>query len=324
MEQSTLIMILILIAGLALILVGANYLTDGSAAIARRFNISGFVIGLTIVAIGTSMPEMVVSVISALKGSTDISIGNVTGSNIFNTLVVLGCCAAIRPIMLTQLNVYRDIPMGIVASLVMLVVTFNNSIDRLEGGLMLAAYFVMMFYTIRNSKPSKEEQKLEQDLESQTLPTTWLSIVMVVGGLGALIWGGNLFIESATQLAYHYGIPENVIAVTLVAGGTSLPEFAAALVSLIKGKSDIALGNVIGSNIANILLVLGFSSTLTPLMMGTITIYDVSIVVLSAVLLFITAFTFGKRRIDRGEGIFMMLVFAAYIYWIISTSSLMN
>lgn len=313
-----------LIIGLALILVGANYLTDGSSAIARRFNVSGFVIGLTIVAIGTSMPEMVVSVISALKGSTDISIGNVTGSNVFNVLVVLGLCAAIRPIMLTQLNVYRDIPMGIIASVVMLVVTFNGSIDMLEGSLMLIAYFILMFYTIQNSKPSKEEQKLEEDIESAPLPSTWLSITMTVGGLGGLILGGNFFIESATQLAYYYGIPENVIAVTLVAGGTSLPEFAASLVSLIKGKSDIALGNVIGSNIANILLVLGFSSTLTPLTMGTITIYDISVVVLSAVILFITAFTFGKRRIDRGEGVFMVLVFAAYIYWIVSNASLLG
>ncbi|MFR9620087.1 MAG: calcium/sodium antiporter [Rikenellaceae bacterium] len=318
MTHSLVELVLILIAGLVLILFGANYMTDGSAAIARRFNISGFVIGLTVVAIGTSMPEMVVSIVSALKGSTDIAIGNVSGSNIFNTLVILGMCAAVRPIMLTQQNIYRDIPMCIVASLVFVVVTLSGSIDRLEGILMFAAYIVMMLYSIFKSKPSIEEVELEKQIEEQPLMPMWLSLLMTIGGLGALIWGGNLFIDSAVQIAYFYNIPDNVIAVTLVAGGTSLPEFAASLVSLIKGKSDIALGNVIGSNIANILLVLGFSSSIMPLTMGTISIIDVLIVLIAAILLFLTAFTFGKRRIDRVEGILMIAIFVGYMSWVLT------
>ncbi len=318
--DSLLITTLLLVAGLALILVGANYMTDGSAAIARRLNISGFVIGLTVVAIGTSMPEMVVSVVSALRGSTDIAIGNVVGSNLFNTLMILGICSAFRPMALTQLNIYRDIPIGIVASLLLLVTTWSGVISRTEGVILFILYIGMMIYTIRNARPSKEEIESEKEIEQHAPIAMWLAVVLTVGGLGALIYGGTLFIDNAVVIAKYFNIPSNVIAITLVAGGTSLPEFAASLVSLIKGKSDIALGNVIGSNIANILLVLGFSSTLTPLTMGSITLGDVAVVLLSAVLLFVTAFTFGKRRIDRGEGVIMVLVFVAYMYWVLTKS----
>ncbi len=311
-------LILILIAGLALILVGANYLTDGSAAIARRFNISGFVVGLTIVAIGTSMPEMVVSMVSAMKGSTDIAIGNVVGSNTFNTLVILGMCAVVKPLILTQGNIYRDIPMGIVASTILLIFAFSGTINRIEGVFMFILYLLMMGYSIKNGRPSKEEMALESEQESTPQMAVWLSLVMVVGGLGGLIYGGTLFIDSAVGIAEFYNIPANIIAVTLVAGGTSLPEFAASLVSLIKGKSDIALGNVIGSNVANILLVLGASSTLMPLTLGGISMVDVGIVLLSSILLFVSAFTLGRRQLDRAEGAILIVLYVVYIYFLIS------
>ncbi|MFI3290058.1 MAG: calcium/sodium antiporter [Rikenellaceae bacterium] len=311
-------LILILIAGLTLILLGANYLTDGSAAIARRFNVSGFVVGLTIVAIGTSMPEMVVSVISALKGSTDIAIGNVVGSNSFNTLIILGMCAVVKPLILTQSNVHRDIPMGIIASVILLIFTLSGAISRIEGMIMFILYISMMIYAIRNGRPSKEEQELDKELESAPQMAVWLAIVMVVGGLVGLIYGGSLFIDSAVGIAEFYNIPANIIAVTLVAGGTSLPEFAASLVSLIKGKSDIALGNVIGSNIANILLVLGASSVFTPLTLGSITMIDISVVLLSSILLFVSAFTLGKKVLDRAEGAILILLYIVYIYYIVS------
>ncbi|MFI3306744.1 MAG: calcium/sodium antiporter [Rikenellaceae bacterium] len=312
--------ILLLIAGLALILFGANYLTDGSAAIARRFNVSGFVIGLTIVALGTSMPEMVVSVVSALKGEGDIAIGNVVGSNIFNTLVILGICALFRPLPLTSLNVYRDIPLGIGASVALAVAAFSGSINRYEGVVLILLYIGMILYTIFNAKPSKEELELEEELEKSEPISMWLALIFIVGGLSALIYGGTLFIDNAVLIAEVLHIPSNVIAITLVAGGTSLPEFAASLVSLIKGKSDIALGNVIGSNIANILLVLGFSSTLTPLTMGGITMVDIGVVVASSALLFLTAFTLGKYKIDRSEGAIMIVIFVLYIAYMISHS----
>lgn len=318
--DSIFVVSLLLVVGLTLILVGANYLTDGSAAIARRLNISGFVIGLTIVALGTSMPEMVVSVISGLKGSTDIAIGNIVGSNIFNTLVILGICSAIRPMMLTQLNVYRDIPLGIVASLLFFAATWSGVISRVEGIIFLLIYIGMMIYTVLNARPSKEEQEQEREA-SQSEPISMLvATIFTIGGLAALIYGGSLFIDNAVIIAQHFNIPSNVIAITLVAGGTSLPEFAASMVSLIKGKSDIALGNVIGSNIANILLVLGFSSTLTPLTMGSITMVDIAITLASSALLFVTAFTLGKGRIDRAEGVIMVLIFVGYITYMIQHS----
>ncbi|MFI3304575.1 MAG: calcium/sodium antiporter [Rikenellaceae bacterium] len=312
--------ILLLIAGLALILFGANYMTDGSAAIARRLNVSGFVIGLTIVALGTSMPEMVVSVISALKGEGDIAIGNVVGSNSFNALVILGICALFRPISLTSLNVYRDIPLGIGASLVLALCAWSGAITRIEGVILLLLYIGMIIYTIFNAKPSVEEQELEKEMEQSEPMNMWLASLLTAGGMGALIYGGTLFIDNAVLVAEYFHIPSNVIAITLVAGGTSLPEFAASLVSLIKGKSDIALGNVIGSNIANILLVLGFSSTLTPLTMGGITMVDIWVVVLSSALLFLTAFTLGKNKIDRSEGAIMVVLFGLYIAYMIKSS----
>ncbi len=311
-------LIAILVAGLVLILVGANYLTDGSAAIARRLNVSGFVVGLTIVAIGTSMPEMVVSVISAMKGSTDIAIGNVVGSNAFNTLIILGMCAVVKPLILTQLNIYRDIPMGIAASVILVIFALSGTINRVEGIVMFILYISMIVYTIQNSRPSKEELAQEEQFEKAPQMAVWLSIVMVVGGLAGLIWGGSLFIDSAVGIATIYNIPSNIIAITLVAGGTSLPEFAASLVSLIKGKSDIALGNIIGSNIANILLVLGSSSIIMPLTLGSITMIDMGVVLISSILLFVSAFTLGKKKLDRLEGAIMIVIFIGYIYYIIS------
>lgn len=306
--------IFLLILGLGLILAGANYLTDGAAAIARRANISGFVVGLTVVAVGTSMPEMVVSVVSALKGSSEIAIGNVVGSNTFNTLVILGFCAAIRPIALTQLNVSRDIPMSIIASLLLVVMAWSGAITRLEGVILLLIYCAVMILTIRNARPSHEEKAAENE---QKIMKWRVAIPLTLGGLAALIFGGEIFINSATAIAQHYNIPQNIIAITLVAGGTSLPEFAASLVSLIKGKSDIALGNVIGSNIANILLVLGASSTLTTLTMGGVTMVDVAVVALSSAILFLTAFTLGQNRIDRAEGVVMVLLFFGYIGFVV-------
>ncbi|MFI3268858.1 MAG: calcium/sodium antiporter [Rikenellaceae bacterium] len=318
--ESQFLQILILVVGLILILGGANYLTDGSAAIARRFNVSGFVIGMTIVALGTSMPEMVVSVVSALKGSSDIAVGNVVGSNNFNTLIILGICSVVRPITLTQRNVFRDIPMCVGASVLLLILSLNGVLSRVDGVVMLLIYIGMILYSVRNARPSVEEQSVDEAINTDGLPAVWLSVVMIVGGLGALIYGGTIFIDSAVAIAQMNNIPENIIAITLVAGGTSLPEFAASLVSLIKGKSDLALGNVIGSNIANILLVLGAGATLTPLTLGGITLVDMGVVLGGAVFLFISAFTLGRNQLDRAEGAVMVVAFVGYICYAVQSS----
>lgn len=312
--------ILLLLAGLGLILGGANFLTDGAAAIAQRFRVPEFIIGLTVVAIGTSTPELVVSVLSAIAGKSDMAIGNVVGSNLFNVFVIVGICALVRPMALTRDNIRRDIPFGMIGSLLLLAVTSDrllhlgtyDRIGRAEGIGMLLLYAALMWYTIRRTpRPAAAEQ-------TKPAMKTGLASVLILGGLAGLIGGGELFLRSATTIARHLGVSESVIAITLVAGGTSLPELASSLVSLAKGKSDMALGNVLGSNIANILLILGASATIHPLSMGGITLVDILMVVLSSLLLFVTAFTFRRKTIDRPEGAIFLAIYVAYIWHLIA------
>ena len=312
--------VFLLLVGLGLILGGANFLTDGSAALAQRFRVPEFIIGLTVVAVGTSTPELVVSVLSAAAGNSDMAIGNIVGSNIFNVFVIVGLCALVRPMALTRDNIRRDIPFGMIGSLILLAVTSDRllhlgSADRIgrgEGIAMLLLYVALMWYTIRRTpRPAVEERE-------KPVMKLGLALLLIVGGLAGLIAGGEMFLRSATAIARHLGVSESVIAITLVAGGTSLPELASSLVSLAKGKSDMALGNVLGSNIANILLILGVSATIHPLSMGGITIVDILMVVLSSLLLFVTAFTFRRKVIDRPEGAIFLAIYAAYIWYLIA------
>lgn len=313
--------ILLLIVGLGLILAGANFLTDGSAALAQRFRVPEFIIGLTVVAVGTSTPELVVSVLSAIAGKSDVAIGNVVGSNIFNVFVILGVCALIRPLPLTAGNIRRDIPFGVITSLLLLALASDSffrtgatdRIGRIDGVAMLLLYMALMWYTIRSTK----RPETPAAAESKPGMAGWLMAAMIVGGLAGLVFGGEMFLRSATSIARSQGISESVIAITLVAGGTSLPELASSLVSLFKGKADMALGNVIGSNIANILLILGVSATIHPLSMGGITVWDLLMVALSSVLLFLAAFTFKRRAIDRWEGAIFLAIYIAYIGYLI-------
>lgn len=429
--------ILLLLLGLGLILAGANFLTDGSAALAQRFRVSEFVIGLTIVAVGTSTPELVVSVLSAIGGQSDVAIGNVVGSNIFNVFVILGLCALVRPLPLSRGNVRRDIPVGLGASLLLLAFTLPHlsatghldRIGRVEGIVMLLLYAGLTLWMIRAAqraasllhpapRPASTRSRrqgadelppepaaagpatpeaMRADGPDNTLrsaattpegpsaapsngntpsgsvpkaagaiqpapatrsagpetagsdgsgetrgsrgtdgaqrtdgaarhPATvgrprkalWLLAAMIVGGLAGLVLGGELFLRSATRIARHLGVSESVIAITLVAGGTSLPELASSLVSVLKGKPDMALGNIVGSNIANILLILGLSATIRPLAPGGITLPDILMVVLSSLLLLLTAFTFRRRTIDRWEGALFLAIYGGYLGWLLA------
>ena len=305
-----------------LILVGANYLTDGSAALARRFNISEFIVGLTIVAIGTSTPELVVSVISALHGSGEMAIGNVTGSNLFNGLLILGITTLIRPVPLTSDNIKKDIPLGILASIVLLVVCcdvllgsdLRNNIGRDEGVILLLLFVIFISYTIFSAKAPEVEEAAE---EQKPMPI-WLMLIMIAGGLAGLVFGGNLFQTSAVEVARSLGVSESMIAITLLAGGTSLPELAASAVSAFKGKSEMAMGNVLGSNISNIFLVLGASATITPLSLGGITMVDLLTVLGASILLWITAFSFKRNKIDRPEAVILIVAYIAYIWYMVT------
>lgn len=321
--------IFLLILGLALILGGANFLTDGSAALALRFRVPEFIVGLTIVAVGTSTPELVVSVLSAAAGNSDVAIGNIVGSNIFNVFLILGVCALIAPLPLTGGNIRRDLPFLTAVSVLLLLLTSDrllglgevDAIGRIDGIVMLLLYIALIRYTIRAERrtaaQATQTTQTTQTEKPQRSRSLWLIVVMIAGGLAGLIFGGELFLDSATAIARALGVSESVIAITLVAGGTSLPELASSVVSLLKGKSEMALGNVIGSNIANILLILGLSATIHPLTLGGITRIDLLTVLLSSVLLFVTAFTFRRKAVDRWEGAIFLVIYALYIGYLV-------
>ncbi|MFI3316745.1 MAG: calcium/sodium antiporter [Rikenellaceae bacterium] len=311
--------IILIVAGLLLVLGGANYMTDGSAALAKRFNISEFVIGLTVVALGTSAPELVVSLFSALEGSGEMAIGNVVGSNAFNTYMIIGICAIFTPMALTERNMKIDIPMGILVSTILLLVCMGGTIHRSYGVIMFLIYIALILFSIKGSKVEFADDVPQEGEQIKSMPL-WQSIALTIGGMAALIYGGKIFLEGAVNLAVKHNIPQNIIAITLLAGGTSLPELAASVVSLIKGKSDIALGNVIGSNIANILLVLGVSSSITPLVMGNITLIDILVVVGGSMVVYLAGFVLVKRQISKIEGAIMILIYIAYIARLLSIS----
>ena len=312
--------ILYIIVGLALVLVGAHILTEGSAAVAEKFGVSEFVIGLTIVAVGTSMPEFVVSSAAAVQGSCDMAIGNVVGSNIFNVFLILGLCALVSPLPFTRNNIRFDIPLVFIASMLLLVVASDallglgevNLIGRIEGALMFLCYIALIAWSVRSSKQDKQEVAAEPRMKM------WVALLAILGGLVALVVGSRLFVNGASSVARSLGVSDALIAITLVACGTSLPELASSLVSVAKGQKGMALGNVLGSNLFNILFILGGCSMITPLTLGDITIIDITMVVMSAVIPFIFAFTLKGRNLNRIEGAAMVAIYVGYVAWLIS------
>lgn len=309
--------ILLLLVGLGLVVLGADWLVNGASSIARRAGISEFVIGLTIVGFGTSCPELVVSLSGAIEGNSDITVGNVVGSNIFNVLFILGLTAMVLPVGMTDKNRRIDIPitLGVTILLVILGITGSMSgpgISRWEGVLMLLVFSAYLFYCFKSD--SKDEFS---ETQQATLSIT-KSIALTLTGLAGLIFGGDLFVDSATALARQIGVSDKFIAVTILAGGTSLPELATSLVAAIKGKEQLALGNILGSNVFNAMMILGLSSVITPLSFASMTIVDIITLVLSAVLLLIWAYTGRKNRIDRREGAAMLLCYVAYNVFLFS------
>ena len=308
--------ILLLLGGLVLILIGANVLTDGSASVAKRFRIPNIVIGLTIVAFGTSAPELTVSVSSALKGSADIAIGNVVGSNIFNTLMIVGCTALFAPIVITQNTLRKEIPLCILSSIVLLIcandVLLNhaktNVLSVTDGLLLLCFFVIFLGYTFAIASSGNPN---EQEEEIKVLPI-WRSALYILGGLAGLIFGGQWFVDGASNIARNLGVSESVIGLTLVAGGTSLPELATSIVAALKKNPEMAIGNVIGSNLFNIFFVLGCSATITPLSLTGITNFDLLVLVGSGILLWLFGLFFAKRTITRIEGSILILCYIAY------------
>ena len=312
--------ILLFIVGLALILSGANALTDGASSIAKRMKISELVIGLTIVAFGTSAPELAVSAISAIKGSGDIALGNVVGSNLFNTLMIIGCTVLVRPLKVSRLLIKKEIPLCILASFVLILLCADATEGCVAGGLsrtdgLVLLCFMAIFLSHTFSIAAGEEQNAsESGIKEMPL---WRAILFSIGGLLFLIAGGESFVRGASGLARALGASESLIAVTIVAGGTSLPELATSVVAALKGRSEMAVGNVVGSNLFNIFLILGLSSTISPIKLAGIGAIDLGMVLLSSIVLWFVGVFYKERTITRAEGALMIALYVAYTLYLI-------
>ena len=301
--------IVLLLAGLALIVFGADALVDGSSSLARRLKVSEFVIGLTIVGMGTSAPEMVVSWLGAIKGSADISLGNVLGSNIFNTLLILGVTAFILPIGITKRNKTWDILVNIVVTVMFIVFgMYDRIISRLDGVIFLGLFAAYMWLSFRN-----QDKSAEPEHEASGERPVWLAILMVLGGLAGLVFGGNLFVNNATDIARRIGVSDKFIAITLLAGGTSLPELATCVVAAARKKGALALGNIIGSNLFNLLLVVGGAALIRPLSFLGLSYVDMGVLTVSSIALLTACFIGKKDKIDRLDGALFLAIWAAYM-----------
>ena len=321
--------IVYIIVGVALVLWGADRLTGGASSLARGMRVPEIVIGLTIVAAGTSAPEFFVSLVSAVRGTSDMAVGNVIGSNIFNALLIVGCSAVIAPMVVTPSTVKKDIPFAIGASLLLFMLCFDdmdsphlwgNEISRSDGIILLIGFCAFMIYTFQMAGKDgllpkhEEELGVEPKKEPRDFSHLWRDLCFIVLGLACLIFGSDLFVDAATYIAHRYNVRQSVIGLTIVAGGTSLPELATSVVAAYKGRSAIAIGNVIGSNVMNILLVLGIIAIIHPLRIMGITIVDLMMMLVSMGFLWLFAFT--KYYVSRREGCLLILMFAFYMAWL--------
>ena len=313
--------LIFIILGIAIVLWGADRLTEGSVAVAERMKIPQIVIGLTIVAMGTSMPEFCVSLISALKGTPDLAVGNVVGSNIFNTLLIVGAAATIAPMAILRSTVMKDIPFALVASVILMMMCFDGKIGRIDAVILTLLFITFMYMTLKGAKLEKQELEKENELAEKALEvvpkmSSTMSVVWIIVGLACLIGGSTLFVEGASKFATSLGVSEAVVGLTVVAGGTSLPELATSVVSARKGNSGIAIGNVLGSNVFNVLGILGVTGVICPMQLQGITITDLSMLVISMIMIWF--FSFTKYVIQRWEGLILSATYVGYIDYLIS------
>lgn len=311
-----------LVLGFLLLVKGADYFVEGASSIAKKLRIPTFVIGLTIVAFGTSAPELAVSISAALKGSNDIAIGNVVGSNIFNTLVVLGASAAITPIAVEKGLIKKDYPLSIFATILLGILSLDMilfkapamTLGRIDGVILLVAFSFFMYTTVKSGLKQRKESNGE-DEEAITVMPMWKSFLILVVGLAGIVLGGDLSVEGAKEIARAFGLSEALIGLTIVAIGTSLPELVTSVVAARKGESDIAVGNVIGSNIFNVFFILGTSATILPMNVSSTYLYDIAMLVGVMVITYIPIAK--TRKVGRPMGIIMMLAYVAYTAYLI-------
>lgn len=312
-------MCILLLIGLALVVLGADWLVEGASGIARRAGISEFVIGLTIVGMGTSAPEMVVSLIGAIEGKGDIAVGNVVGSNIFNTLLILGITALILPMEITRNNRRMDIPVNIAVTVLFLLLgleltlfgTGTDGLSRIDGAILLAVFCIYMWNSFRKGK----EEAIKDD-NTSVGRNPWVCVMMIAAGIAGLVLGGNLFVNNATGIAAKLGVSDKFIAITLLAGGTSLPELATCVAAAAKKKGQLALGNIIGSNLFNIMLILGSSAVVAPISFQSINFIDIGVLLVSALALLTCIFMGKRNKLDRLDGVLFLLIWAAYMTYL--------
>ena len=313
----TFVEVVLLVAGFVLLIKGADILVDASVGIAKRFKIPNVVIGLTIVAMGTSMPEMVVSISAAIKGANTMAVGNAVGSNIFNLLLVLGLCSLFKPIPIKFKDIARDywLSVGAAVFLLVIVVVFKNSIPRLGALALFVAFVAYMVVLVRQALKNRNEgAQTEAGEGGDTQKPLLKSVFFAVLGIGLIVAGGQLTVINATNIAITIGITERVIGLTIIALGTSLPELVTSLVAIKKGADGIAVGNVVGSNIFNIMLVLGLSGTIKPLTIDGNLAIDIAVLILGS--LAVLPLAVSGKKLVRFEGLFMVLIYAAYMVFL--------
>lgn len=316
---------LLLLVGFVILIKGADFLVSGSSSVAKKFNISNLAIGLTVVAFGTSTPELLVNIMSSVKGYNDAAFGNIIGSNIFNLLFILGIAGIIYPLVVHRNTVSFEVPLSLIAVVILFLLVNDvrfwgsetNILSRLDSFILLFFFALFMYYIARTMKngPGSDEG------ETVKMYSTWMSIVLIISGLAMLVGGGSLVVDNAIAIAKHYGLSEKIIGLTILAAGTSLPELATSAVAAYKKNTDIAIGNVVGSNIFNIFFILGITGIIRPTPYNVAMNFDVYVLGASTILLMIFMFTINQRKLDRWEAVLMLLSYFAYTIFLIGMES---
>ena len=318
--------IIFLILGLALVLAGANYMTDGASDVAKRFHVSDLIIGMTIVAFGSSTPDLVISLTSTIQNHAALAVGDIVGANIFDILLVVGVCALVRPVVIGRETLQKEFPMVILSSAILLVVACDmlidgattNLINRSDGIIMLCFFAINCYVTYMISKsPDTPSATAGNTTVVTSRRPIWLSLVMIAGGLAGLIVGGNWFVSAASKVAVRFGMTESLVGLTIAAIGSSLPDLSTSLVATIKGHSGIAIGNVVGSCVLNVFFTIGLCSVVKPLQLGTLGVTDFAVLLGSSILMWIFGWVWGKRTINRPEGAILVLCYLSYMAYLI-------
>lgn len=313
------ISILLLIFGLVILIKGADWLVDGASALAKKFNVSDLAIGLTIVAFGTSAPELVVNSFASWQGYQDIVFGNVIGSNIFNLFAILGITGLITPLIVQSSTVWKEIPLSLFAAILLFFLANDfmsaeqGLLSRLDALILLVMFGLFLYYVYKQMKTDPTEN-LENDIHIYTTPKIWL---LILGGLVGLVIGGRIVVNSAIEIAQYFGLSEKIIGLTIVAAGTSLPELATSVVAAIRKNADIAVGNIVGSNIFNLFLILSLSAFIRPIPYSTSFNTDIYLLVGGTIFLFAVMFVGKKHRLERVESALLLLTYVAYMIYLV-------